>query len=99
GMRFRLIHDRHTSRRDGNYRFFGGLVLGTVDGGRGLIEQHTNAALAAGVQVRYGTAVTGLVTDDGAVTGVRCSDSEGDYTVHARGVVLAAGGFEADPTV
>jgi tricarballylate dehydrogenase len=89
GIRWRLMYERQAYQRDdGRWRFWGGLALGTVDGGKGLIDQHTRAAEAAGVEIRYGTAVTGLT--DG---GVRVNGDE----VHASAVVLAAGGFESDP--
>lgn len=97
GLRFRLIHERQTYLVDGRHKFFGGLVLGTVDGGQGLLRQHIGAALRDGVEIRYGTPVTGLLVEDGAVVGVSCHDDEGAYAIRARGVVLAAGGFEANP--
>ncbi len=99
GIRWRLMYERQAYARDGKDVFFGGLAVGTVDGGKGLIAQHTAHALASGVEIRYGTAVTGLVRDDaGAVVGVVGRDADGaELTVHAGAVVLAAGGFEADP--
>lgn len=48
----------------------------------------------AGVEVRYETTATDLVTDEGAIAGVRSADGG---TLAARGgVVLATGGFVAD---
>ena len=46
-MRWRLMYERQAYERDGRYVFWGGLALGTVDGGKGLIAQHTAAAEAA----------------------------------------------------
>jgi tricarballylate dehydrogenase len=89
GIRWRLMYERQAYERDGRWTFWGGLALGTVDGGKGLIEQHTRAAAAAGVEIRYGAAVTELLPGEG----VRV-DGE---VVRADAVVLAAGGFEADP--
>ncbi|MFJ9313642.1 3-oxosteroid 1-dehydrogenase [Pimelobacter simplex] len=48
----------------------------------------------AGIPVRLGTAMTGLVEDDGRVVGVRTGD--GDRVLARRGVVLACGGFDHD---
>ena len=79
--------------REGRYVFWGGLAVGSSGGGKGLIEQHTAAAAKAGVEVRYGVRVRELVGDGGAVVGV-ARDGGG---VEAESVVLAAGGFEADP--
>ncbi|MEV6345362.1 FAD-dependent oxidoreductase [Actinoplanes sp. NPDC051851] len=45
----------------------------------------------AGVEVRLGTPMTGLLTENDRVTGIRC----GDLVIPARrGVLLAGGGFE-----
>ena len=38
-----------------------------------------------------------LVDSNGAVTGVKVSDAEGTYTINAKAVVLATGGFGANP--
>ncbi|TCP49924.1 tricarballylate dehydrogenase [Tamaricihabitans halophyticus] len=99
GITWRLMYERQSYQRDGRDVFFGGLAVGTVDGGKGLIAQHTAHALGSGVEIRYGTAVTGLLRDDtGRVTGVLCTDAEGNrHQIRAGTVVLAAGGFEADP--
>lgn len=51
--------------------------------------------LDAGVPVWYGAELTGLVLQDGRVTGVHLQRDGQPVTVHARhGVVLASGGFE-----
>lgn len=98
GLRWRLMYERQAYTSGGKWTFFGGLALGTVDGGKGLIAQHTRAASAAGVQVRYEAPVVGLVRQGKAVTGVRYADAAGtEHQVTAGAVVLAAGGFEADP--
>ncbi|MFI7616131.1 FAD-dependent tricarballylate dehydrogenase TcuA [Nonomuraea terrae] len=98
GIRWRLMYERQAFETDGTWRFFGGLVVGTVGGGKGLIAEHTAAAAASGVEIRYEAAVTSLVRDGERVTGVRYRDSSGtEHVVTAPAVVLAAGGFEADP--
>lgn len=97
GVRWRLMYERQAYRSGDTWTFFGGLALGTVDGGKGLITQHTAAARQAGVAVTYGATVTGLLrTDDGAVRGVTYDDGR-ERAIEAPTVVLAAGGFEADP--
>jgi tricarballylate dehydrogenase len=94
GLRFRLMYERQAYESNGSWVFFGGVPVGTVDGGRGLVAQHTAAATAAGIPIRYGAAVTGLRSDaSGRVTGVTLADGE----IASGAVVLAAGGFEADP--
>ncbi|MFD0467971.1 FAD-dependent oxidoreductase [Nonomuraea thailandensis] len=98
GIRWRLMYERQAYESDGRWRFFGGLVVGTVGGGKGLIAGHTGAAVASGVEIRYGAAVTSLLRDGQRVTGVEYRDASGAaHEVTAPAVVLAAGGFEADP--
>jgi tricarballylate dehydrogenase len=98
GIRWRLMYDRQSFFVNGNYRFWGGLVLGTIDGGVGLIDQHAAAAQASGVELRYGSSVVDLVTTpDGVVNGVVYDGPLGHRQVSAGSVVLACGGFEADP--
>ncbi|HEX7049527.1 MAG TPA: FAD-dependent tricarballylate dehydrogenase TcuA [Longimicrobiales bacterium] len=98
GVRFRLMFERQAFRIKGRYRFWGGLDLGTVNGGPGLIERHTEAASAAGIRIRYETAATSLLQDSyGRVTGVICMGPDGREEIRGAAVVLACGGFEADP--
>jgi len=98
GIRFRLMYERQSFETNGVWTFFGNLVVGTVDGGRGLVAQHTNAAKAAGVDIRYRASMSGLLRgSSGQVSGVEYTNADGETTVvHAASVVLAAGGFEAD---
>jgi len=100
GIRFVLSFNRQAYEIDGRQKFWGGMVLATMDGGKGLIADHQAAAKRAGVEVRYENAVVGLLQrDDSSVYGVVVRRKDGSiYRVHAKGgVVLAAGGFEANP--
>jgi tricarballylate dehydrogenase len=104
GIPLRLMYDRQSYEIDGRHVFWGGLHVGTVDGGRGLIEHERRAAVQAGIEVRAAHAMTGLIERDGRVTGVRCRvDSAGrgvsatEIEITAPATVIAAGGFEADP--
>ncbi|MDA3649337.1 FAD-dependent tricarballylate dehydrogenase TcuA [Saccharopolyspora indica] len=95
GIRWRLMYERQSYLSDGKWVFSGGLFVGTVDGGKGLIAQHTEAALEAGVEIRYGAEVTALHQ---AERGVTYRDSAGaEHRIAAGAVVLSAGGFESDP--
>lgn len=92
GLRFRLMYERQAyPDAAGREVFWGGLTIGSTGGGKGLVEQHTAAARAAGVELRYGVRVRSLVRDGAAVTGVAWDGG----VVAAESVVLAAGGFEA----
>ena len=72
------------------------------DGGKGLTQQHKANAARKGVLVRYESPVVGLSTDkSGAVSGVTVRRADNTaYNVRARGgVILCAGGFEANPSM
>lgn len=98
GLRFRLAFDRQSFLVDGRHTFWGGLYVGTLDGGKGLIAQHLEVAEVEGVETRYEHGVVELVrASNGAVTGVVCDTPKGRTQIDAGAVVLAAGGFEANP--
>jgi tricarballylate dehydrogenase len=95
-LRYRLMYERQAYPDErGRQVFWGGLAVGSTGGGKGLVEQHTLAAEKAGIEIRYGVRVTDLLRDGDAVTGVRWAGG----AVEAESVVLAAGGFEADPAL
>lgn len=48
------------------------------------------------IDLRINTRATDLVVTDGKVTGVKVSTENGDYTINAKAVILASGGFGAD---
>ena len=98
GLRYRLMYDRQSFEVNGKRRFWGGLVLGTVGGGKGLVQQHLAAAERSGIEIRYDSPVVGLLQESGgAVTGVVCKSPGGQEEIKAGAVVLASGGFESDP--
>lgn len=98
GLKYRLMYERQAYERpDGSYLFWGGLHVGNVGGGEGMMADHARVAARLGVDVRYGHAATGLLVEDGAVTGVRALTPEGERTFTAGSVILTAGGFESDP--
>lgn len=98
GIPWELHYTRRAFRIDGRWRFWGGGGLRVVGQGKGLIQRHTEAALEAGTDIRYGSPVTGLLQDSaGAVVGVRHGGPDGEREVEAGAVVLASGGFGANP--
>jgi tricarballylate dehydrogenase len=69
-----------------------------VGGGYGLVDQLVRQAERLGVEIRYGTGLRKLLQDrSGAVTGVHVMGPGGYADIHGRNVVLACGGFEANP--
>jgi len=108
GVRFQLSFNRQAYKVGGRVKFWGGLALKTEDGGKGLVGDLWDAARELGVEIVFETAAKRLVTDveTGRVRGVVVShcdrDSEANYRwvereIQAKVVILAAGGFEANP--
>jgi tricarballylate dehydrogenase len=89
---------RHAHKVEGRYRFYGGAVVTFWGGGPGLVDALYEAAEAAGVEIRYGSRVVGLLgAEDGRVTGVRVHQSDNIHVqLDAEAVVLASGGFQAN---
>ncbi len=72
----------------------GGPGRSTLTGGQALIARLAAVFVREGGQIRTGARVTGLIVDDGAVTGVTGDD--GLELRASRGVIIAAGGYEGD---
>jgi tricarballylate dehydrogenase len=98
GIRWILMYGRQSYQVGRVHRFWGGLNVEAVGGGAGLVETMFDRAVTVGVEVRYGTKATGLRLDQsGAVRSVVVRGPEGFAEIEARAVILAAGGFEANP--
>ncbi len=98
GIRFLPIYGRQAFKTaDGRFRFWGGLTLEAWGGGPGLVDGHTKIARAAGIDIRYGARALDLLHDGHSVGGVRLKHGGRIETVPAKAVVLAAGGFQANP--
>ena len=98
GVRFIPIYGRQAFKIDGRFKFWGGLTVESVGGGPGLVDSLTQACLTRGVEIQYDTRATDLVSDGKSCTGVVVRRRGGQpETVAADAVVLASGGFEANP--
>jgi tricarballylate dehydrogenase len=97
GVRFVPIYGRQAFKIDGRFKFWGGLTVETVGGGPGLVDALHNAARRDGVELRYDTRVLSLVYDGVHVTGVRIKHGDEVGELSGKTVVLAAGGFQANP--
>jgi tricarballylate dehydrogenase len=98
GVRFIPMFGRQAFQVGDRHQFWGGLAVETVGGGPGLVEALYRRAAEAGVEIEYGVKAARLTTDRrGAVTGVVVRDTAGFRELPCRGVVLASGGFEANP--
>jgi 3-oxo-5alpha-steroid 4-dehydrogenase len=72
-------------------------VPGDTQGAAMVIDLLLKRAAELGVQIRYETGATNLVTDGGAVTGVVWKHFGETGAVRAGAVVIAAGGFVMNP--
>ena len=95
GVPFELMYHRQAYEVDGRHRFWGGLALGVVGGGKTLAAEELRAAGRARIDLVYGAPVSDLDVDEaGAVRGVLLGDGR---RCRSRAVVLGSGGFQADP--
>lgn len=90
------VHDPEKLPADRKYTLAGGAALVTEGEGVGLVENLFKAVDRAGVDIRYDSPVDALVREGTRVVGVRVATSEG-WTEYHGVVVLAAGGFGANP--
>lgn len=97
GVRFELQFGRHSFKVGDRQRFAGGAIVAAIGGGAGLVDALFNAVQRAGITVWYSARGKSLLTERGAVRGVRIEGEGGIEDVTCGGVVLATGGFEANP--
>ncbi len=72
--------------------------------GGGAIGPHLMSVLNKTIQkrnisIRTRNTVTDLIIDNGEVTGVIVNTSKGTYKIHAKAVIIATGGFGANPSI
>jgi len=98
GVRFIPMLARQSYKVGDRHRFWGGLAVEAVGGGPGLVEALYQRAERLGVEIRYGVKASRLLLDDhGGVRAIATRDADGFHEVACRAVVLASGGFEANP--
>ncbi|HEX2567105.1 MAG TPA: FAD-dependent tricarballylate dehydrogenase TcuA [Burkholderiales bacterium] len=97
GIRFTAAWGRQAFNIGGKFKFWGGLAVEAVGGGPGLVEGLTNAAKKNGIEIWYQSRALGLMLEDFSVKGVKVRKNNKTLEVRAKAVVLAAGGFQADP--
>jgi tricarballylate dehydrogenase len=97
GVRFIPIYGRQAFKIDGKFKFWGGLTVESVGGGPGLVNMLTEAAKKRGIEVRYQTRALDLLYNGSRIEGVRVRSDEQVSELRSKSVVLACGGFEANP--
>ena len=97
GLRFVLSLGRQAFKVGDKYRFWGGLVLESVGGGKGMSDQQFQAAQSMGAEIRYRHRAVRLIQEPrGRISGVVAQGPDGFEEVLGPKVVLASGGFESN---
>lgn len=97
GVRFQPSLGRQAFKVDGKFKFWGGVSCEVSGGGPGLIDSLHRRAEREGIPVRYETRMISLIVEDGRVAGVKVEHRGEQFEIRALAVVLACGGFEANP--
>ena len=97
GVRFVLNYGRQSGLVDGKRKFFGRMPIEVSGGGAGLVQYLDAAVKKAGIEVFYDTRAILLLYDGATVSGVRVQRNGRPEEMRAKAVVLACGGFEANP--
>ena len=97
GARFSPNYRHQSAMVAGKRKFFGRMPLWVTGGGPGLVQSLTDTALKKGVEIFYETRAVSLIYDDERVSGVKAKRHGKAFEFNARAVVLASGGFEANP--
>lgn len=98
GVRWIPMFNRQSYLVDGRHQFYGGLTIEASGAGAGLVASLLGAAQKANIEIRYDTAARRLIQDNrGAIVGVEVRAPDCIYEVSAHTIVLASGGFQANP--
>jgi tricarballylate dehydrogenase len=97
GARFVPNYGRQSGMVNGKRKFFGRMPIEVSGGGAGLVQYLDATAKKSGIDVFYDTRVAALIYDGERVLGVRAQQKGKSIELRAKSVVLACGGFEANP--
>src|SRR5256885_12926787 len=97
GVRFTAAWGRQAFKIEGRFKFWGGLTLEAVGGGPGLVESLNQIAKKRGIEIWYQARAPWSPAADLRVHGVAVTPDAKTRDVKAKAVVLAAGGFQANP--
>ena len=97
GVKFVPNFGRQSGIVNGRRRFFGRLPIEVSGGGAGLVDFLDQATKKAGIEVHFNTRTTSLIYEDGKVKGVNALEKGVPIQFRAKSVILACGGFEANP--
>jgi tricarballylate dehydrogenase len=97
GVRFMPDFGRQAYKVDGKFKFWGGATIAVSGGGPGLMQSLYRAAEKRGIEVMYDAWARHLLYGEDGVTGVAAKIQGRTRELRAGAVVLACGGFEANP--
>lgn len=97
GVRFMPDFGRQAYKINGKFKFWGGATIAVSGGGPGLIQSLYRAAEKRGIDVVYAAWVQRLLYGEDGVTGVIAKIDGQTRELSCGAVVLACGGFEANP--
>ena len=97
GVRFVPTYRAQSAIVSGKRKFFGRMPIEVSGGGPGLVQYLTDTAVKKGIEISYETRAVALIYDGERVLGVKAKVRGKPVDFHARAVVLACGGFEANP--
>jgi tricarballylate dehydrogenase len=96
GVKFLPAYGRQAFKSGDKTRFWGGLTVEASGGGPGLVEALHGTARHRGIDLLYGARAQALHLDERRVRGVAVRQGGRSFTIAAKAVVLACGGFEAN---
>lgn len=96
-VRWVPIYGRQAFKVDGKFKFWGGMIVESVGGGPGLVEALHTEASSLGVQILFDAMAVELIHDDEGAHGVIFKHNGKSAKVLAKAVILASGGFHANP--
>ena len=97
GVKFILNHGRQSGMVNGRRVYFGNMPIEVNGGGAGLVDYLDKSVKDKGIEVFYNTRAISLLFDGVKVSGVRVQRGDKVEEIRAKSVVLASGGFEANP--
>lgn len=97
GVRFVPNFGRQSALVDGKRKFFGRLPIEVSGGGAGLVDFLDKTAEQEQIDIVYDTRVNSLIFDGIKVIGIRAQYGDELIEYSAKSVILACGGFEANP--
>ncbi|MEK3953993.1 FAD-dependent tricarballylate dehydrogenase TcuA [Psychrobacillus sp. FSL K6-1464] len=90
------IYGRQAFKIDGIFKFWGGMVLEAVGGGKGLVDALHQEAIRLGVRILYNTSGVKLDIANKRIQGIYIREQKQDAYIQCKSVVLASGGFHAN---